>query len=109
MSNMEGLTGYEAFGWGVLGPFVAYFVINRDSRIALFFRDPTSNWKSFLFDISCFLFFGGVLALLLARTCNATSAFFTGCAWQGAVSGYLAGQEKRQPDMAQFVALLTPA
>jgi hypothetical protein len=83
----------EASLIGVLGAFVGYIVLYRNTRIDEFLKAPKQNGKILIFDLVVYLICGGLVTAFLIGPYTPTDAFTGGLAWQGIVGGAVAGSE----------------
>ena len=83
----------QAFLIGVLGAFLGYLTLYRDTRIADFTKNPGANWKGLLFDVIIYLTCGGLVTAFLVVPYAPKEAFTGGLAWQAIAGGVIAGSE----------------
>ena len=86
---------YEAFGSGVVGAFVVYAMLYRDTRFTQFTEAPFLNWRVLAFDLIVYLLCGGLVTAFWIEPASPREAFMAGCTWQGLVGGVLAGTEMK--------------
>jgi hypothetical protein len=95
-TNLESISlmgNWECFGLGIVGAFVVYVCLYRESRILLFLKNPRQEWKVFLVDLLLFLICGGAVTAFVVCPESTKEAFMGGATWQGIVGGALAGTE----------------
>jgi multisubunit Na+/H+ antiporter MnhB subunit len=77
----------------MIGAFVMYMMVYRETRVMKFFKNPKTNWPIFFFDIFVYLICGGLVTLFFISPSSDKEAFLSGATWQGLMGGALKGVE----------------
>lgn len=83
------MNAYSSFFIGILGSFVVYFALYRDSRISLAIKRPKTHLRMLVFDILFFFICGGIVTIFLVQPITPKEAFLGGATWNGITGGII--------------------
>lgn len=90
------MDSHSAFFIGMLGAFVIYVALYRDTRIKKFIENPKTNLRVLTFDLLLYMICGGFFSLFFVSPGSSKEAFMAGATWQGAIGGTMKGIESKR-------------
>lgn len=83
------MNSISTFFIGILGAFVVYVAIYRETRVMLAIRMPKKYIRLLIFDFFLYFICGGIVAVYLVQPVTVKEAFLGGATWNGITGGII--------------------